>query len=215
MKDFRIVTAKINLRVTSFTPIRGFYPPSILITGEKLNQADELQYNGVQVDEFVISSPTRIIAKIPPSQVGKRFTDVKVLAPVSIARADALLSLGITRPLKMVSGIDRLVQSWMIIFMTTPGSSVFAPNSGGGGKALIGRSTDKAGKGVAADLSLAIEKTKQELFRVQAENQTIPPSEKLLSSSLDVVEFDAKTTVLSARVNIQNMIGDAAEVSLR
>jgi hypothetical protein len=214
MKDLRVVTAKVALKTISISPLRGFLPQSVLVVGEKLNQADEILYNGVQADEFVIASSTRLIVKVPTSQIGKPFTDLKVLAPVSVAKADAVLSLGLTRPLKTVSGIDRLVQSWLLVFLTTPGSDVFAPNSGGGGAAIIGRSTDRTGKNVAADLALAIEKTKQEIMRTQAENQTIPPSEKLLASSLDSVAFDEKTTVLSARVSIQNMIGDVAEVSL-
>lgn len=215
MKDFRVVSAKIVLKVSSISPIRGFLPQSFIVVGEDLNKTDEVRYNGVQADEFVISSPTRLIVKVPPSQVGKPFTDLKVLSSVSVAKKDAVLTLGISRPISTVSGIDRLVQNWVIIFMTTPGTDIFSPNSGGGGASLVGRSTDRTGKGVAADLSLGIEKTKQELMRLQAENQTIPPSERILSSSLDVVEFDEKTTVLSARVNIQNMLGDVAEVSVR
>lgn len=214
MKDFRIVTAKAALKVTSFSPIRGFYPPSILVVGEKLNQTDEILYNGVQALEFVVSSPSRLVVKVPPSQVGKPFTDLKVLSPVSLAKQDAILSLGLTRPIRTVSGIDRLVQSWVIVFMSTPGTDIFSPKSGGGGLSLVGRTTDRTGKRVTADLATAVENTKQELLRAQAKNQTIPPSERLLTSSLDVVEFDAKTTTLSARINIQNMLGDAAEVSL-
>lgn len=214
MKDFRIVTAKATLPVFSVTPIRGFLPISVVVVGQKLDLTTEVQYNGVEAEEFAIASSTRLIVKVPPSQVGKKFTDIKALSPVTVAKADAVISLGVTSPPKTVSGIDRLVQSWLIIFLSTPGSDIFSPTSGGGGASIVGRSTDRVGKGVAADLSMAIEKTKQELMRLQASNQTIPPSEKLLGSSLDKVEFDSASTVLSARVLIQNMLGDAAEVSL-
>jgi hypothetical protein len=214
VNDFRIVTAKVVLRTYSMAPIRGFLPPSVLVVGEKMNLATEVLYNGVSAEEFAIASSNRLIVKIPPSQVGKEFKDLKILSPVTVAKADATLSFGVTKPPKKVSGIDRLVQSWVMVFMTTPGSDIFTPNSGGGGIALIGRTTDRAGKGVAADLALAIERTKQDILRSQASNQTIPPSEKLLSSSLDAVQFDKDSTVLSARINLQNMLGDAAEVSL-
>lgn len=214
MKDFRVVSARIQLKVTSTTPIRGFLPQSILVLGENLNQTTEVRYNGVQAEEFVVQTPSRLIVRIPTSQVGKPFSDLRVLTTASIAKKDAVLNLGLDRPLKAVSGIDRLVQAWVLVFLTTPGSDIFSPTSGGGGLSLVGRSTDRTGKGVAADLAMGIEKTKQELLRLQAENQAIPPSERLMSSSLDVVEFDERTTVLSARVNIQNMLGDVAEVSV-
>lgn len=214
MRDLRVMNAKVILRVFTITPIRGFLPISILVVGKDLDKATEVQYNGVEANEFVITSSTRLIVKVPPSQVGKKFTDLKVLSPVSVAKADATITLGITTPPKTLSGIDRLVQTWVLIFLTTPGSDIFSPNSGGGGLSLVGRNTDKAGKGVTADLSMGIERTKQEILRLQASNQTVPPSEKLLSSSLDTVEFDASSTVLSARVRIQNMLGDEAQVTL-
>lgn len=214
MIDLRVVNAKALLRVFSVAPIRGFLPTSVLVVGEKLDRTTEVQYNGVQAEEFVITSSTRLIVKVPPSQIGRALRDIKALSPVSAAKQDAIISLGITTPPKTISGIDRLVQNWVIIFLTTPGTDIFSPNSGGGGASIVGRPTDRSGKGVAADLSMAIEKTKQELLRLQSSNQAVPPSEKLLSSNLDTVEYDAASTVLSARVLIQNMLGDAAEVSL-
>lgn len=214
MKDFRIVSARVQLRVTSIAPIRGFLPQSFAVVGEDLNKTTEVRYNGIQAEEFVIQTPNRMIVKVPKSQVGKPFSDLRILSSVTVSKKDAVLQLGLDRPLKTVSGIDRLVQSWMLVFMTTPGSDIFSPTSGGGGLSLVGRTTDRTGKGVTADLAMGIEKTKQELLRLQASNQSIPPSERLMTSSLDVVEFDERTTVLSARVNIQNMLGDVAEVSL-
>lgn len=214
MKDFRIITAKVVLNVYSIAPIRGFLPLSILVSGEKLNTASEVLYNGISVSEFAVVAPNRLVVKVPKSQIGQKFHDIKVLSPVSVVKADAVLSFGVTTPPKTVSGIDRLVQSWVIVFMTTPGSDIFTPNSGGGAVAIIGRPTDRTGKGVAADLAIAIERTKQEILRLQAGSQIIPPSEKLLSSSLDSIQYDQASTVTSARVNIQNMIGNFAEVSL-
>jgi len=214
MLDLRVVNAKAILRTFSVAPIRGFVPTSVLVTGEKFDRATEVQYNGVQADEFAVASSTRLIVRVPPSQLGKPFRDIKVLSPVSAAKQDAIITLGLTTPPKTISGIDRLVQNWVIIFLTTPGSDIFSPNSGGGAMSIIGRPTNKSGKGVSADLAMAIEKTKNELLRIQSSNQSVPPSEKLLSSSLDKVEYDASSTVLSARVLVQNMLGNAAEVSL-
>ncbi len=214
MKDFRIVSARVQLKVVSIAPIRGFLPQSIAVVGEDLDKTSEVRYNGIQAEEFVVQTPSRMIVKVPRSQIGKPFSDLRVLSTVALSKKSAVLNLGLDRPLRTVSGIDRLIQSWVLVFMTTPGSDIFSPSSGGGGISLVGRSTDRTGKGVTADLAMGIEKTKQELLRLQASNQSIPPSERLMTTSLDVVEFDERTTVLSARVNIQNMLGDVAEVSL-
>src|SRR5688572_5972892 len=146
MIDLRVVNAKAILRSFSVQPIRGFVPTSVLVTGEKFDRATEIQYNGVQADEFAIVSSTRIIVRVPSSQLGKTFRDIKVLSPVSAAKQDAVISLELTSPPKTISGIDRLVQNWVIIFLTTPGTDIFSPNSGGGGASIIGRPTNKIGR---------------------------------------------------------------------
>lgn len=215
MKDFRIVNSKTVLKIISVAPIRNFRPPSIVVVGEKLDLTQEVLFNGVEAEEFVISAPTRLIVRIPPSQVGKPLTDLKALSSVSLTKKDALVSFEITKPAKKIEGIDRLVQSWLMLFMSTPGSDVFDKSSGGGGLALVGRTTNRNGKGVAADLALAVERSTAELRKKQGSDLRVPQSEKLLNCTLDSVEFDPDTTTLSGRVTIQNMLGDAAEVTLR
>lgn len=215
MRDFRVVSARTLLRVTSITPIRGFLPPSLIAFGEKLDLTQEIFYNGIAVRDFSVASPSRLIIRIPESQIGKEFEELKVYSSAELTRQDAELSLELMRPAKTVSGMERLVQSWLLIFLTTPGSDVFDPSSGGGARTLIGKTTDRQHKGVAADLALAIERTKTEMLRVQAKTQGIPLSERLLSASLDSLKFDQNTSVLSARVSIRNMLGDQAEVAIR
>lgn len=215
MKDLRVVVAKNLLRVTAVAPVRDFAPAAILILGEKLNTADEIQYNGIEVDEFIIAAPNRIIAKIPESQIGLRLTDLRVFSPVPLSKNDAIVSLIIARPVRMVEGIDRLVQEWVLTFLSSPGSDIFNPISGGGARAIIGQPVYDGGKSATAQLSIAVDKTRQQLLSSQAKNPRIPPAERLLSSSLSNVNFDSHTTALTAVVNIKNVLGSTASVTVR
>lgn len=215
MKDFRITSARILLKVHSVAPVRNFLPASVMVLGEDFNLASEVFYNGERVKEFFVSTPSRLLVRIPESQIGKSLDSLRVFSSVAVARRDAVLTLAIARPAEAIQGMDRLVQCWMMVFLTTPGSDVFAPKSGGGGQSIIGRNTDKSGKGVAADLTLAIERTKTELLQLQSRRSNIPQSEKLLSSNLESTQFDERTSTLSARVSLQNMLGNQAEVSVR
>ena len=214
MIDFQIVSAKVELKVQSIAPIRGFYPPSVLIIGSGLDKTKEVLFNDIEAREFIISSPSRLVVRIPESQVGKALRGIRVFSTVPVSRKDAVLELGFPKPMKSVSGMERLVQNWMLIFMSTPGSSIFNPSSGAGGRSIIGRTTDRYGKGVSADLAQAIDKTKTELISIQGKNPRIPLSEKLLSSDLESLNFDSNTATLHARVAIKNMLGDNAEVSV-
>lgn len=214
MKDFRIIQAKTILTIFSISPIRGFNPPSVVVLGSKLNSASELLYNGVPVTEFFVSSDTRLVVRIPPSQVGKDLVDFQAFASVSILNNSASVVLELSKPLKQISGIDRLVQSWMMIFLTTPGSDVFQPSSGGGARAIIGSRTDRRHSSAAADLTVAIDRTESEILRLQSSQRNIPPEEKLLSSDLETLSFDDATGTLSATVRLKNFVNQAANVSL-
>ncbi len=214
MNDFQIVTAKTLLQVQSISPIRGFLPISAVVLGFNFDRATEVIYNGVSTTEFIVQSKTRLIVKIPPNQVGQPFKSVQVIGDSLLATSGtAMLSLGLSNPLRKVYGLSRLVQSFVVVFLTTPGSDVFSPQSGGGGKAIIGRTTDRRGTGVSADLAQAISATSTELTTLQSKQPNIPLSEKLLSASLQALSFDEANSTLLAQVALQNMMGQNAQVS--
>lgn len=213
MLDFQIVSAKVLLPVYSVAPIRGFLPISIVVIGDNLDQAKEVFYNNIRVEEYIVNSSTRMVVRVPETQVGKPFNNLRVISTVLNTKKDALLSFGISMPVSAVSGLQRLVQAWSMIFLTTPGSDIFDLQSGGGAQAIIGRTTDKMGTGVSADLAHAIERTKNELLRLQSKYPNLPLEEKILNSNLESLAFDEKTTTLFARVTLQNMVGQSAEVS--
>lgn len=216
MKDLRVVLSKAALRITSVAPVRGFLPPAIIILGEKFNTANEVVYNGIEVKEFLIASPHRIVARIPDSQIGKALTDLRVLAPVQVSKTDAIVTFGLSKPIRAVDGMDRLIQEFLLIFYSSPGSDLFDQTAGGGGKKIIGRNGYAAdGHGAVAELSLAVDRSKQELMRKQSKNSKIPPSERLLSASLSDVKFDTLTTTLFGTIALRNVLGASANVDVR
>jgi len=215
MKDFNIIAVRVLLKIHSIAPIRGFNPPSVVVLGNQMNLAQEVFYNEVKVSEFVVSAANRLIVRIPDSQVGKEFLGIQVFSSASIAKASAALSFELIQPFKQVEGIERLIQTWMMVFFTTPGSDVFDTSSGGGVRSIIGKNTNARGKGVSADLALAIERTKTEILKLQSKNSRIPLSEKLLSASLTSMTFDSTSSTLQAVVALKNMLGEQAEVSVR
>jgi hypothetical protein len=215
MIDFQIVAAQTSLPVQSVAPIRGFVPLSVVVLGTNLDQTSSVLFNGVESPDFIVVSKSRLIVQVPASQIGKGFTSITALGTSLLASSGtAVLSLQLVNPIKEVSGLSRLVQSFVISFLTTPGSDVFNPSSGGGGNAIIGRTTDKQGTGVAADLANALTRTKNELTQVQAQQPNLPLDEKLLSVNLDSIAFDSSTGALMARVSLSNMLGQNAQVSL-
>jgi hypothetical protein len=214
MKDFKVISAKTVLTVSAVAPVRGFQPPSIAVRGVNLNLATEVYYNGILASEFVVAAQDRLIVKIPKSEVGHMLTSLKVLSDAVLTKSDGLISLSLPNPLNFITGVERLVQTFILIFLTTPGSDIFEPNSGGGGYTIVGKNTNQRGKGVAADLMLAIERTRDEILQFQANEPNLSLSEKLLSADIQSVNFNPDETALVGRVGLTNMLGDQAEVSI-
>jgi len=214
MKDLRVVSAKVMLTIQSIAPVRGFYPPSILVQGKDLFKTTEVEINGILATEFIIQSPTRLIVRIPESQVGQVLSTVRAFAPISPSYDKAAVSFGMVRPVRYITGLDRMVQAWLLLFFTTPGTDIFNISSGGGARTLIGKTTDAGHQSVAADLALCIDRTKMELMKAQANAPYLPMEERLMSSSLIGVNFDRESSTLFADVSLISMAGTAAQLSL-
>lgn len=214
MRDLRVIKARITLVVHSIAPVRGFYPPSMLIVGENLDRAESVEINGITADEFSIMAVNRLVARIPTSQVGQPISSVRVYSATNAAAGDAVFEFRISNPVTDISGMDRLVQQWLLLFMSTPGSDIWEPTSGGGGRALVGSTVDVRHNSAASDLAMAVTRTNTELLSRQSSVLGLPPEEKLLSSSLESVSFDPNSTTLYGRVSIQNMVGQSADLSL-
>ena len=214
MQDIRLFTARALLPVTALAPVRGFLPPSIVARGRNFALASEIYYNGTKVSQFIIQSINTVLIAIPESQIGQPFTGLVVYASSPLNNADASVDFSIPAPIRLIEGMERLVQAWLLIFFTSPGSSIFAPNSGGGGLALVGRNTDTQGKGIAADFALGVKQTESELLSLQTQLPAIPPIERLMSSDLQTLSFNPNTSALQATVLIKNSFGTAAGVSL-
>lgn len=214
MRDFRIISTKVSLKITSASPIRGFPLPSMMVIGKDLYMATEVEMNGVEAAEFIVAAPNRLIVRIPDSQVGQPLSSIRAYALSMATASAAKLEMAMTSPSKSISGVDRMVQAFLLVFFTTPGTDIFDQASGGSARSLVGRSTDAQHQSVAADLALCIDRTKGELMRLQAKVSGVPLAERLLSASLSSVQFDASTSVLNAEIALKSMSGDAANVSL-
>jgi hypothetical protein len=215
MKDFKIIDAKILLTVTGVAPVRGFFPPSIIVTGFDLNKAEQIFYNGIEIQDFIVSSNDRLMVRIPTEAIGKELREIRVTSSTQLVGKDALIKFSLPSQPKTISGIERLVQSWMIIFNTTPGSDIFDPSSGGGVKTIIGVASNGQKKSSAAtDLAMAVEKTKSEMIKLQSRSSGLPPEEKLLSASLGTVSFNPNTSTLTGTIILTNMVGATGQVSI-
>lgn len=214
MRDIRIISARAILPVRQVVPVRGFSPTSVLVMGDAFDKTSEVFYNDVKVEQFLIQSTNRLLVRVPVSQLGRPLTSVVAYAEVATHFTDAALSFKVPTPVRALSGVERMTQAFLLVIMTTPGSDIFSKNSGGGIKALIGKTANTKGSSISSDIAMAVERTKAEILREQAKHPGIPLDERLMTASLDTVSFDKESSTIYAKISLQNMLGQGAEVNL-
>ena len=215
MIDVKILAIKDVLPVVQVRYIPNFSPASLEIMGNKLLQADEVWINDIPAPEYAKLSNSRLVAQIPSSQVRSSIRKVSVLATKPSPDRQSILRFEAGATFSQMKGLEKLVQQFVKLLLQTPGSDAFSPALGGGLQTIIGKVVSKRHtQGLAASLVNAVNRTRDQIFSLQANDTRIPPDEKLLRADTQGVGFNPNTTTLAARVSIGAVSGKQAVANL-
>jgi hypothetical protein len=165
--------------------------------------------NGFPSPEFVVFQKTKILAQVPGEAVLAPITDAFVLSKKLTLTQRSLVEFSFGARPEKVTGILKLMQTFIRMLIRTQGSNVFHKRSGGGLFKKIG-ATIGAGPGrdrAAADATVAVSRTRQHIIAVQAPVRSIPPSERLLSASVFALDVDPQNGTLSMSVDLVSHSG--------
>jgi hypothetical protein len=213
MTDVKILVIRDLLHVTK-VEIATMNPFSLDLQGEDFNRATSVLINDLPSPEYIILAKNHMLAQVPLSLKNSPITKVTVLAEQPAVGRDSLLHFEV-QSLKKLTGIQRLVQLFCKFVLQTAGSDKFNPTVGGGLLQLVGSNIDRSGQGaLAAAISSAVTRTRDQIFSMQSKNPAIPPDERLLSATTEAVGFDSTTTTVHASVLLRAMSGDQAVANL-
>jgi hypothetical protein len=100
------------------------------------------------------------------------------------------------------------MQTWLKVFMTTPGRDSFTKNIGGGVQQYVGgKYTTSA---VTAAFATAVQQTTNQVMALQSKQKGLPDDEKLIGSELLGLQFDPSLPGLLARVSLYTQAGTRA-----
>lgn len=216
-RDIQIIRLLDVLDVTSVSILQGVVPRSVNILGRDFRNVEQVLLNGFDSTEFVVMGTTRLIAQVPDEIATEAIRDVFVLSNTLTFTDRSLVEFTFgTRP-RAVSGVLRLMQTFIRMLFRTPGSNVFRRHLGGGLRKHIG-STIGQGQGnrsrVAGEVSIAITRTRQQIINVQAPDRSIPPSERLAGAELTALTVDPPNGQLSLTVQLTSYSGQRAAATL-
>lgn len=191
MNGIQIIRLLDDLRVNSIRNAVGVSPRSIIITGEDFRSVETVIIDGFVAPEFIVYSPTELVAEVPAPLRESVIQGVSVLSASLTLTERSLVEFTFgTRP-KKATGTLRLMQTFLRILMRSPGSNRFHPRSGGGLLKLIGGSVTNQ---TAADIAIAVQSARQYLINVQTTDRGIPPSERLLSAEIQSIDVQPELT---------------------
>lgn len=184
------------------------------ITGKGFVDVSAVRINGVDSPEFVVLSSTRVLAQIPSSQRNAGVQDLVVLTARSGSSQSTILSFEAIAAGRVAEGLVKLVQTYIKLLLTTPGTDLYRPRAGGGLYSLVGSVTDREGTSVRAKATIAVTNTTNQVLAMQSGDSRLTNEERLQSATLLGLSFDPASSTLSLRIRLQSMTGASADANL-
>mgnify|MGYP002639891899 FL=1 len=213
--DLQVVYMNDVLPINSAQNVPGMEPRTVEIIGEDFRSVDKVFLNEEESPSFVVASSTRLLAQVPPGQVDATILSISVLSSEFTATEASRLSFELTDNPRVVSGIQRMVQTFVMLLLRSPGTDAWSQGTGGGLQEMIGKNFSKQNAGGAtAQFAMCVRRTKSQLVSMQTRNTSIKDDGALAAAIILESVFDPRTTSLIARVLLRSRSGKAAVVNL-
>lgn len=183
--SIRVLQLKRVLELASVAELPGVSPRTIELRGNRLDNASSVEINSMDAPGFVAIGSSRLLVQVPPGLLGA-ISDVAVFSDYLIqgGRSVAFYDLG-SHP-GVAQGKYRALQNFVKLLLTTPGTDIFSPGSGGGFQTLLIRNVSPATEpAIAGEIESRTMSVARQVIQAQALDSTIPPGERLLSATID------------------------------
>jgi hypothetical protein len=209
--DFQVVFPQevinlSNVRVADGLPVR-----TLDILGDDFTSVDQVLINKVASPSVIILSKVRLLAQVPTSVLLQPISAVQVVANRLLLTSQSFITFPIGRQPSKVRGILRLVQLFLKVLLTTPGTDIYAPNTGGGALRNIGKTFGQSQTGsLVSDFVVSVSKTQKQIIALQSRDSSLPRDERLLSAIVSKASFNQQSSALVVSVELTSQAGRAA-----
>ena len=205
MSDYPLLSFQQSAKISDI----GFFGQSLslVVEGSSFSNVTSVLVNGYKAPTFVVLSPTKLLADQPTNVVGKPLTSVTVLKSDVQDSKTSIISFEASLPPIQYSDKTGLVQKFLKLLLTTRGSDIFSPQSGGNLLTLIGAmSGGVTVSNLGARASMYVQATASQIISIQA-TSTAPLAAKLRSVIVLSASYNTADTSLDIRLSIEAMDG--------
>lgn len=214
--DFQTVLPQESIELNSVKLTQLGLLRALDITGADFSAVDEVQINEQVSPDVMVISNTRLVAQLPESlQDNPDIQSVAVLSNALTINKRSLLRFRIGDTPGQISGILRLLQLFVKVLFSEPGSDIFSRNTGGGALREVGVTFGaEEGQNIKASFTIATDRTARQIIAAQSRNGSIPRDERLLRANMLGATFSRSTGSLFVQIEVVAQDGARMKANL-
>ena len=213
--DFQIVFPQESIQLTSIELVPNSSPRLLAIKGADFTSVDQVLINDLESPSYHVVSKNELVAVVPGQVASAEIDTVNVTSRSLTITRKSLLKFRVSTVPSKVTGILRLVQMFVKILFTTPGTDIFNPKLGGNGLRPLGRNFGKQQTGaILSDFVVAVDNTSKQIIALQGRQSQVPLEERLLSATVTASQFSIEEGALITTVEVTSQAGRSAIASL-
>jgi hypothetical protein len=213
--DLQVAYLQQNIELFGVRVLPGMSPRTLDCSGRDFRQLDEILINGVISPEVVVVSTTRALARVPDTLVNQTISSVTAVSNEFVASDRSLVRFRLGRTPNKVNGLLKLMQVFLKILFTRPGTDIFSPAIGGNALRNIGTTFGKdQGGTIISDFIVSVSNTQRQLLAIQSRDPSLPLNERLLAAKVTSAGFNRNEAALVVSTEITSQAGRAAVANL-
>lgn len=209
--DLQCVFPQETIRITSVKVVAGSVPTLLDVVGDDFSSVDTVDINEIEAPSFIVLSLTRMLVTLPEAVAPTNIRTVTVVSRRLMLTSRSLLRFQVSKVPSKASGTLRLLQLFLKVLLTTPGSDKFNKQLGGGGLGNLGQSFGRDQSGViVSDFVVSVQNTTRQIIALQGRSAGLPPEERLLNAKVLRAQFSAQEAALLVSIEVSSQTGRAA-----
>lgn len=208
--DFQVVYPQDIVQLTQIKELYGYDPRALYVEGVDFRRVEEVLINDQISPRFSVLSMNRLIAQVPDSELDHDIDEVTVLSARLTVTQESILKFRLSTGSGSgkVHGFMRLLQMYVKVLLTTPGTDIWMPGIGGGLQKKIGFSVSRGdeGQGLLSEAVICCDNTARQIVELQS-RQKLPPEERLLSAKVVASKYDPELQMLTISPKIVSHAG--------
>lgn len=214
MNDLQVLEIRDVLPVTNVQPAYGISPRSMRVFGRDFINVSEILLNDAKSPSVIIVNSRELVAQVPESLGSAAIRTVAAISTRLTSTNNSKITYRLGDTTRTVSGIERLIQMFLKMLLSTPGRDVFAKKIGGGLLRTVARQTARGGGSMVSDLHVGVDRTRRQIMSMQANDKTIALSERLLYARVIEARFVQQELALIGKITIGNQANQRSVVGL-